>query len=437
MLLFAILVMLSGCNTKTTESTATDTIDPSETEVEEKVPDTSPVVPDEPTEEAEPIRFLRLIKSYNHNVKWNEDETEPLADSSYSNITMDAEDAAEYPELAEVLEQQFHMRKRSMEDEFDNLVSFAEEALAGIGPAPFRTQISTLDLQVRRADSLVVSLLADSYADHSLIEGYRAFQGTNLDSETGRELTINDVIRNMDGVVQVIKQELNSHMWAGEFYSETAVEEYFINTPTDGFSWTLDYNGMTFYFMPGDLCEPGFGHQTATVSFAEHPELFEEKYLSEPAEYIAELPKAASFFTDLDGEAGLEELNVTGFMDDGGRFYTSFGIYTDINAHYLYEEIFAFDFHPYYIRTADDRHYLYLFFDQTEEGSREMQLLIYDISGQNFTKVGEMNACPGFMFPDSFIQPTDPTAFRLDDRDTPEQEEVYAVGENGLPVRRQ
>ena len=66
-----------------------------------------------------------------------------------------------------------------------------------------------------------------------------------------------------------------------------------------------------------------------------------------------------------------------------------------------------------------------------------MQLLIYDVSGQNFTKVGEMNACPGFMFPDSFIQPTDPTAFRLDDRDSPEQEEVYTVGENGLPVYKQ
>ena len=436
--LLAILLTLSGCNSETTKSTMTDTMATPETEVEENVPEEAPVEQeDHLPEAATPTRFLKLIKSYNHNVKWSEDETYLLADSSYSNITMDIEAAAEYPELAEVLEQQFYMRKRSMEDEFDNLVSFAEEALAGIAPVPFRTQVSTLDLRVRRADSLVVSLLADSYADHSLIEGYRALQGINLDSKTGQELTINDVIRNVDGIVQVVKQELNSHMWAGELYSETAVEDYFINTPTDGFSWTLDYNGMTFYFMPGDLCEPGFGHQTATVSFAEHPELFEEKYLFEPAEYITELPKTASFFTNLDDEADLEELNITGFMDDGGRFYTAFGIYTDIDAHYVYEELFAFDIHPYYVKTADNRHYLYLFLDQTEEGSREMQLLIYDVSGQNFTKVGEMNACPGFMFPDSFIQPTDPTAFRLDDRDSPEQEEVYTVGENGLPVYRQ
>ena len=445
-----------------TENTMTDTIsvpetEPAETPSPDEIPEPEEIetAQDEPVTEPEEIsepenptavptetvkqtRFLKLIKSYTHNKKWNEDETVLLADSKYSNITLDADDAAEFPELAEILEQQHQMRMRSMDDEFDNLVSFAEEALAGIGPAPFRTQISTLDLQVRRADSLVVSLLADSYADHSLIEGYRAFQGITLDSATGRELTIHDVIRKMDDVVQVIKQELNSHMWSGEFYSETAVEDYFINTPTDGFSWTLDYNGITFYFMPGDLCEPGFGYQTATVSFASHPDLFEEKYFSEPAEYIAELPVNAPFFANLDEDPDLEELNFTGFKDDGGRFYQSFGIYTDIDAHYLYaDEIFAFDIHPYYVKTADNRHYLYIFLEQTEEGSREMKMLVYDVAGQEFTKIGEMNACPGFMFPDSFIQPTDPSAFRLDNRDSADQEEVYTVGENGMPVKKQ
>ena len=54
--------------------------------------------------------------------------------------------------------------------------------------------------------------------------------------------------------------------------------------------------------------------------------------------------------------------------------------------------------------------------------------------GGRYTKVGEINACPGFMFPDSFIVPSDPYGFRLDNRDTPEQEEVYTVGENGMPV---
>jgi len=47
-----------------------------------------------------------------------------------------------------------------------------------------------------------------------------------------------------------------------------------------------------------------------------------------------------------------------------------------------------------------------------------------------------MNACPGFMFPDSFIIPANPSGFRLDNRDTPEQEEIYTVGDNGMPVMK-
>lgn len=396
-------------------------------------PETQPETEPQP-EATEPLRFLSLIKSYNQMAQWDEDAALLLAESKYSSVTMHADDAADFPELAEALEQMHSMRVRSMEDEYDNLLSFAREALAGEGLMLFRPQISTLDIQVRRADSLAVSLLTDSYADHALIEGYRAFHGTNLDSATGKELMLGDVVKDLAGAAQVVKKELNSHTWNGEFYSETAVEDYFANTPSDGFSWTLDYNGVTFYFMPGDLCEPGFGSQTATVTFAQHPELFNEKYFAEPAEYIMEMPCSSPVFVNLDAESDLEEINVTGFLHEDGRFYEAFGLYGNTDGEYYYEELFACDFHPYYVKTAEGGHYLYLFCDQEEEGSRNMLLVVFDVTGGKYTRVGELNACPGFMFPDSFIIPANPSGFRLDNRDTPEQEEIYTVGENGMPI---
>ena len=212
------------------------------------------------------------------------------------------------------------------------------------------------------------------------------------------------------------------------------MEDYFAETPEDGISWTLDYNGVTFYFMPGDLCDAGFGNQTATVSFTEHPEVFVKKYFGEPTAYITALAQNLPYFTNLDTEPDLEEINSMNFVSDDGIGYGSFGLYTDIDSYYYSEDLFAYAYHPYYVKTADDGHYLYLFCEQTEEGSRDMRLLVFDASGGRYTKVGEINACPGFMFPDSFIVPSDPYGFRLDNRDTPEQEEVYTVGENGMPV---
>ena len=45
------------------------------------------------------------------------------------------------------------------------------------------------------------------------------------------------------------------------------VETYFADTACADISWTLDYNGVTFYFADGELAEAGNGRQTATVSF--------------------------------------------------------------------------------------------------------------------------------------------------------------------------
>lgn len=145
-------------------------------------------------------------------------------------------------------------------------------------------------------------------------------------------MVLTDVIKDMTQIPSLVEKELNSHLWAGEGYPEVVIQNYFKNTPEDGISWTLDYNGVTFYFGNGDLSEPGNGGATATVFFAEHSELFEEKYRNVPEAYMVRLPLDFSSFTNLDGDSTLEELNVTGVYHEEGRFYSQFGICTDITS---------------------------------------------------------------------------------------------------------
>jgi len=181
---------------------------------------------------------------------------------------------------------------------------------------------------------------------------------------------------NMEPIPAAVLKELNNHLWAGEGYSETVVEDYFKNTPEDGISWTLDYNGVTFYFGDGDLTEPGNGRLSATVSFAEYPELFDEKYTNVPEAYMVELPLDHSFFTDLDGDGILEELNCSGVYNETDRFYSQFGIYKDSAGSYHYEDLFAYGFNPYYVKTAAGNHYIYLFCEESESGNRQMMLVV-------------------------------------------------------------
>ena len=376
---------------------------------------------------------LALQKQLHALYDW--DDTSLLVRSEFSPVTMWYEDAAKYPKLAETLNQTANMVKRSMEDEYDNLCATAREELLWAGEN-IETSVSTLDIQVRRADSVVLSLLSDSYSDYGWIEDFRGMHGTNYDTQTGQELAVTDVVNINQTLAEAVASELNSHQWAGDYDYLTAVEEYFVNTPTDGISWTLDYNGVTFYFGDGDLEEPGNGRKTATVSFAQHPELFAEKYMVIPDAYMVELPMDSSFFTDLDGDGDLEELNITGYFDGGVGMYTKFGIYTDTNGSYNYEDCYADGFIPYYVKTADGNHYLYLFCEQNEgSGPIPMMLLVvFDLKDGILTKIGELNAAPGFIPPDVYRLPTNPEGFYLDDFDSMAQDMLpFAVGKAGMP----
>lgn len=202
------------------------------------------------------------------------------------------QEVEKYSELAAVLEQTDNMVRKSMEDEFDNICTFVKE---GWGKERDTTSVSTLDILVRRADSVVLSVLTDSYADFGEIYGVRVMNGTTYDTQTGQKLELSDVIKDMSSIPVLIEQELNSHMWAGDFSYDGVVSDYFRDTLPDSISWTLDYNGVTFYFGEGDLAKEGFGPQTATISFAQYPELFEEKYMAVADAYIVELPLNYSF----------------------------------------------------------------------------------------------------------------------------------------------
>ena len=402
---------------------------------------TAPVetqMPEAPVKEvAQPLTLSKFFAQ-----QWEWDDEILLALSEYNAVTLLGDDTQKFPALAEALEQRKNMVVRSMGDEFDNLLAFAKEELDLLDADSFVTKESTLDVQIRRADSVAVSYLSDSFLVYGNIND-RSLGGTTYDTATGEPLMLTDVIKDMSKIPEIVKKELTSHTWTGDFISATAVEDYFRDTLEDDIAWTLDYNGVTFYFGNWDLADIGRnGRLAATVSFAEYPELFNEKYMVVPDAYIVELPLKHPFYTDLDGDGNLEELDVTPVLHESGLFYEAFDIYTDTDAQYYHAEFSADNahrtggYHPYYIKTADGNHYLYVFAEGSELASNDMELRVIDITGGGFKEVGDMHIAPGYIPVDSSYTLTNPDNMMLENFELMEEPASYRVGDNGMPVRK-
>jgi len=456
-MLAALLCQLASCSGKNapeetaapdTETTPAETA-PAETAPAETAPAETAPAETTPAEtipaETEPVpavpeqiyaENLPMVKYFSQQWEWDDEIL--LALSEYNGVTLSGDSIQKYSALAETLEQTKNMVVRSMSDEFDNLLVTAKEELDFLGADSFVTKESTLDVQIRRADSIVVSYLSDSTLVFGKIND-RYLNGTTYDTETGKQLVLTDVIKDMTKIPAIVKKELTSHTWTGDFTSENAVEDYFQNTSAEGIRWTLDYNGVTFYFGNGDVAEIGRnGHLAATVSFAEYPDLFNEKYMTVPEAYMTELPLNHPFYTDLDGDGDMEELNVTPFWHESGLFYSSFGVYTDTEA-YFYE--FSADilhrtggYHPYYVKTADGRHYLYIFAEGSELASNDMELRVIDITGGGFREVGDMHIAPGYVPVDCSYALTNPENMMLENFETHQETAAYCVGSDGMPV---
>ena len=327
--------------------------------------------PSETTENAEnkEISVLSLNKEYISDYEWYKDTSTMLVRSEYTDVTLDKAIEKDYPLLTKALAETSVMRKRTMEDEKDNFIALAIDEFESNSEA-FSTYVSTLDVQVRRADSVAVSILEDYGTEDS-----RSFNGLNYDTESGKELGLADVFTDTSKIPATVEKEIMSRIGEDEPDGDTAVIEYFKNTPEDSITWTLDYNGVAFCFNPGDIAPTNFGIQVVTVTFAEYPDLFNEKYTIVPDEYVVSLPVSAPFYTDITGDKKVEELTVSGNYDEDTKFYHTISINSETSE--FEAEWFSY-IEPYFVKTADGKSYLCVFSVNNEEEGKDFNLSVYD-----------------------------------------------------------
>ncbi len=225
-------------------------------------------------------------------------------------------DSAKYPELAKTLEAYSAEQEESILAEREELVGYAREAKS-YNSTYFSPYEIDVDLQVRRADSRVLSLREYTSSYSGGAHGSYETRCMNLDPETGRELALSDVVSNPAELAELIIAELHRTYGNEEgaynmghedlirrmFGGEAGADEY--QAP-----WSIGYNEISVYFDHYVLGPYAAGEFHVAVPFSAAPELFYEEYRETPEEYVAALDEYMPCYVDLDGDGNDDTVEV-------------------------------------------------------------------------------------------------------------------------------
>lgn len=380
------------------------------------------------------IKTIELVKGLGGTRKFNEDTYSVIISESHPVVCIYYGDENKYPKLSKALEDNNKSEKEYLLKFLDENKDYATERFLEDGEYfnPFESSITPY---VRRADTLVTSILYFGYEYMGGAHGNYYYFGKNYDTKTGKELTLSDVIVDKEKLAEAVSELLDKH-WSGADLNESVDIAKLIKDEKT-ISWTLDYNGITIYFMPYSIASYAAGAQIVTVSNVEYPDILKAEYKKAPSSYGIELAKNAPFYYDITGDGNVDEIIFSAYESDDEGNPGKISIY--VNGTTYDEELWSYGTEATFIHTKDNKNYIYA---EVLRENDYRQTLCYDLS-YGVKKLGEVDGGLKRIFhegEDNIITQdvlTSPESFYLGKTtqilSTVKGFKKYAISENGLP----
>lgn len=348
-------------------------------------------------------------------------------------------DAPEYPALTEAVETFNNNHGKSCQAVMDELKTWADEDYAYEPEGFMGPYYNEEDMYITRADNKTLSVLMVNSWYGGGAHDTTSFKSVNFDTQTGRELALEDVIVDTNALPSVLTTELLEQYpyfaesewvadWNEHFASYLTPETE--NDATPYFTWTLGYEGVTFYFGAYELGAYSDGLQAVVVTYAEYPELFTAFYFENIVQdYVVEIPQlwwGEEGFTDLNGDGVMDMITLERNYNPEHEMYESVTI--NVNGVTYAQEVYGFEIESYLVK-ANGNTYLYL---QRTSNSDYRDVYAYQITESSIDYVGN--------FAGSLTDITNSADFGLNRRfdllSTTSGEGRCYVGADGMPVEK-
>ena len=382
-------------------------------------------------------------KAASYTRETNEGSGKVYVEGNHDTLYISKDSRTQYKELAAALDQIMNDEKDAYDQEVKEYRKEQEESSdsAANGEVPYMLEE---EICVRRSDQEVLSFVETGSSYTGGAHGVRWYTAHNLDAASGKEISLKDVIKDQNLLQETLKEELQKK-YGEELLLEDLDENIKNLLEGSGDSrqaWTLDPQGITFYYSNYDIASYAGGTQNVTILYSSHEDLFTDRYHPLKGEgYISGLFDYDGFSVDTDEDGEAESISVINHYGDDGETIEGFDV-TAGDQTLTVNDLYVFDTDLYTVHTSYGKSFLYIW---CSEESDWMTLHLYDISSGKLVSAGTMNVSPNYMpgeeDADGNIYEeviTNPNKMALQTRfdilSTYEAKKTYQVNEDPMPV---
>ena len=376
------------------------------------------------------------------------DNYENIADGYYQAILLTQESEKKYPALSGGLTEINAKITASCKDTFKELAEKSKEFNAGNKsedkPIPATLEYSITPI---RQDDKAVSFFTSCYSFlPGAAHGITTFEGITLDSATGKEVALEEVIKDKTSLVSAINENLR-FMSTGESAGDREESISVALASVDYFpSWVLSDNGLIFRFDPESIGVYAEGPMEAEVTFKKYPDLFTDAYGPHTGSYTLPVDTIYPVMADLNGDGVTEEISLNARPNESENMSSYTALRVAIGDKECLRETYFFNARGVLLHTSAGKNYLYV---QTITDNDYRVFSVFDLNGEKPVFVGELNGTgltaryrkedknsDVWYLDEQLI--SSPDSFTLDTRmnlmSTYSATRRYKVGDDGMPV---
>ena len=226
---------------------------------------------------------------------------------------------------------------------------------------------------LQRADNYAVSLLECVEKYTGGVHPDYFVNGINYKSYSGEKLQLSDVLTDTKDLPSILEKKI-TEKYPDVVFSD--LKDTFSKYKEEEFTWTIDYQGIAFWFSPYEIASFAVGTLSAKIWFDEYPDMFNKAYAKSPENYVMTLPIRQKLDFDLNENDDKKDCIEIDTMPDEYGSYNMLSVtvngktFTDKNG-------YAYDFDVYLAHLGDKN---YIYSDASSDNDYHM-FCTWDVNG--------------------------------------------------------